>query len=136
MAALVEQLDKIEPGGAVGTGRDLWTEMEALHNQQNVAGAADLFTDDAVAIMPDGRYEGRVAIKGWLKASTEGFSDFKMETSTLLEEEDNVMVEWTLKLTHVTGQNVELRGATVAVVRNGKFATYHDYFNRIEPGSQ
>jgi ketosteroid isomerase-like protein len=119
----------------VGTGRDLWAEMEALHNQQNVAGAADLYTDDAVLITPDGRYEGRAAIKGWLEASTEGFSDFKMETSMLLEEEDNVMVEWTLQLTHVTGQNIELRGATVATVRDGKFATYHDYFNRIEPGS-
>lgn len=112
----------------MGIGRDLWTEIEALHNQQNIAGIAELYTNDAVFIIPDGRYEGRAAIKSWLETWTEGFSDFKMETSMLLEQEDNVMVEWTLRLTRATGQNVELRGATVATVRDGKFATYHDYF--------
>ena len=111
------------PSARQMTGLGVWdhtsneTGWTALLGAEGVAG---LYTDDTVCIVPDGHYEGRAAIQSWLEESAEGFSDFKMNTSMLFEEEDPVMAEWTLQLTHVTGQNVELRGATVATVTDGK----------------
>jgi ketosteroid isomerase-like protein len=120
----------------VGIGRDLWTEMEALHNQQNVAGIPDLYTSDAVFIMPDGRCDGPAAIKGYLDASAAEFSDFEAGTLLLIESGDHVVAEWVLKSTHKGGQRVELQGVTVATVRDGKFATYRDYFDPADLARQ
>jgi ketosteroid isomerase-like protein len=120
----------------VGIGRDVWAQVEALHNQQNVAGLPKLYASDAEVIMPDGRYGGIAAIEGMIDASTNGFSDFELETSSLLESDNYVVAEWICRMTHGTGQRVEVRGARVASVRDGKFATYHDYFDMANLASQ
>ena len=39
-------------------------------------------------------------------------------------------------MTYETGQRVEVRGATVATVRDGKFVTYHDYFDMADFAKQ
>lgn len=120
----------------MGVGRDLWAQVEALHNQQNLAGLPKLYSSDAEFIMPNGRYEGTAAIEGWVDAGSKRFSDFELETSVLIESGDHVMAEWIARMTYETGQRVEVRGATVATVRDGKFDTYHDYFDMADLASQ
>jgi SnoaL-like domain len=67
--------------------------VEAIHNEQKIAGLAGLYTSDAVVITPDGRYEGTAALTAWLDAFVNGFSDFELETSVLLERGEYVMAE-------------------------------------------
>ena len=104
--------------------------------KQNMAGLSKLYTSDAEVIMPDGRYDGTAAIEGMIEASINGFSDFELETSSLIESGDHVMTEWICRMTYDTGPRVEVRGASVATVRDGKFATYHDYFDMASMASQ
>jgi ketosteroid isomerase-like protein len=120
----------------MGIGADLWSQMEALHNEQNIAGIPGLYTSDAEVIMPDGRYEGSAGVQEWLDTLPPGFTDFGLETCVLLESGDHIMAEWIGRMTSETGQRVQLRGATVATVRDGKFATYHDYFDPAELANQ
>ncbi len=120
----------------MGIGADLWSQMEALRNEQNLAGIPALYTRDAEFIMPDRRYEGSAGVQEWLDAWPTGFSDFELETSVLLESGDHIMAEWIGRMTFETGRRVQLRGATVATVRDGKFATYHDYFDAGELANQ
>lgn len=77
-------------------------------------------------------HQGEVQLDAW----PTGFSDFELETSALLESGDHLMAEWIGRMTHETGQRVELHGVTVATVREGKFATYHDYFDPAELANQ
>jgi ketosteroid isomerase-like protein len=133
----------------MGTGKDLWKQMERLSNNQGLAGVGSLFTRDAVYVAPYMRREGSEAIGAYFAASGEGRSDFRMKTSLVIEEGDTVVAEWTSRSTNTgpltmpdgteippTGKTLELPGVTVATVRDGKFATMRHYFDTVDIARQ
>jgi steroid delta-isomerase-like uncharacterized protein len=133
----------------VGTGKDLWTELEALSNKQDWTGVASLYTSDAVYSTPNFRHEGREAILAFLEAGDKTFPDETTQTSLVIEEGDIVVAEWDFRGTNTgpittpdgteipaTGKSVELPGVTVAEVRDGKIAVAREYFDSAVMSSQ
>ena len=127
----------------MGTGKDLWNEVDTLGNKHDWAGVASLFASDAVYSMPRLVVtKGREAIRAFLEAGDKAFPDQTTQTSLVIEEGDIVVAEWTYRGTHTgplpmpdgteipaTGKTVELPGVTVAEVRDGKFVSMRDYFD-------
>ena len=68
----------------MGIGADLWSQMEALHNEQNIAGHTPRLYQpvDAEVIMPDGPRLRRIhaGVQEWLDTLPPGFTDFGLET--------------------------------------------------------
>jgi ketosteroid isomerase-like protein len=133
----------------VGIGVDLWHQFEALYSKGDMAGTADLMTDDVVQIEPTGRREGREAIRAHLKEWDSVLSDMTMQTSVLLEDGDVVVAEWNLRCTvsgplpapdgteiAAAGRTLEYGGVCVARVRDGKFATLRDYYDSMDMARQ
>jgi steroid delta-isomerase-like uncharacterized protein len=134
--------------GAVGAGKDLWTEAENLLNKHDSAGVASLYASDAVLTDPSGRYEGREAIRAFLEAMVKSF-DENLETSLLVEEGDTTVAEYTWRGTNTgpltmpdgteipaTGKTVEMLGVAIITVRDGKIVSERDYVDMAAMMSQ
>jgi ketosteroid isomerase-like protein len=128
----------------VGAGTEVWGQVEALFDKGDMAGWADLLTDDVVAIDPNGRHEGRETFRVYMEAWDNVLSDTKMETSLLIEDGDVVVVEWNVRGVvsgpiplpdgtelAPTGRTVDYGGVTVARLRDGKIAAMHDYYDNL-----
>ena len=133
----------------MGIGSDLWNQLDVLLGKQDFAGAASLFTADAVRVDPVGRTEGREAIRAKMGQEYSAFSDITFTTSLLIEQGDTVVAEWTSRSTHTgpfampegselapTGKAVEHAGVTIVKVRDGKIASMRDYFDLMTVMSQ
>jgi steroid delta-isomerase-like uncharacterized protein len=128
--------------GIMGTGKELWHELETLYSKLDYAGLGPLFASDGIHVDPFGRREGREAIVAYFEEADMPFSDMTMETSQLVEEGDTLVAEWTWRATHTgpmampdsteippTGKAVELPGVSVLKIRDGKFATDREYWD-------
>src|SRR5579859_6006574 len=126
----------------MGTGSDLWNQLDALLNSRDFAGAASLFTSDAVWVGPGSRDEGREAIRTVFDNVGKAFSDMRRETSLVVEDGDTVVAEWMFLATctgpittpdgteiATTGKTLKHPGVTVSKIRDGKFATMRTYFD-------
>ncbi len=126
----------------MGLGKDLWTELEILVNQHDMAGVSSLYASDAVLILPTGRYEGREAILACFEPLETAFPNGIQETSRLVEEGDTVVAEYTWRGTNTgpltmpdgteipaTGKAAELAGSAVVTVRDRKFASERHYID-------
>ena len=124
----------------MGTGSDLWNQLETFYNKQDWAGFASLFASDAVHIDFRGRQEGREAIVAYFEEGTKAFPDIKLETLLLLDNEHNVVAEASFRGTHTgsrtlpdgtvvapTGKSLEMDAVSVCTIRDGKFAYMRDY---------
>jgi ketosteroid isomerase-like protein len=79
----------------MGTGKDLWNELETHYSKLDYTGLATLFASDGVHVDAFGRHEGREAIRAYLEEGDKPFSGLRMETRRLIEEADTVVAEWT-----------------------------------------
>jgi steroid delta-isomerase-like uncharacterized protein len=135
--------------GIMGTGKDLWNQLETLYLKKDYTGLASLLASDAVHVDPNGRHVGGEAFATYNEQSDKPFSDIRLETSQLVQEGDTVVAEWTWRATHTgpmampdgteippTGKTVELPGATVGRFADGKFTTVRDYFDNAAVMSQ
>jgi steroid delta-isomerase-like uncharacterized protein len=126
----------------MGAGKDVWTELQARHRQHDLSGYISLYTRDAVLIDPNGRHEGTEAIRAYIEEAEKPFPDVWMDTSLLIEEGETVVGEWIFRATHTaplpmpnggeipaTGKTVELPGASICELRDGKIAVRRDYFD-------
>ena len=124
----------------MGTGKDLWNELETLLNKHDLPGMERVYASDAVLVDPTGRYEGHDAILAYLEALDKPFPDGGSETSLLIEEGDTVVAEWTWRGTNTgplttpdgteipaTGNTVELPGVAVVTVKDGRIVSERDY---------
>ena len=121
----------------MGTGKDLWNELETHYGKLDYTGLAKLFASDAVHVDAFGRHEGREAIRTYMEEGDKPFSDLRMETWRLIEEADTVVGEWTGWGTHTgpscmpDGTEIPATGKTagssrrdgVIRCRDGKFGT-------------
>jgi steroid delta-isomerase-like uncharacterized protein len=125
----------------MGVGKDLSVEKQERYNDNDAAGMATLFADDAVFVDSTGRYEGREAILAYLEALFKSF-DGRFEPGRVIEEGDTFVAEWTWRATHIgplampdgsaipaTGKTVEVPGVSVITVKDGKLSSQRDYFD-------
>ena len=59
----------------MGTGKDLWTQLETLTNKHDSGDVASLFAKDAIYIEPGGRHEAREAIAALGEQAENSFPD-------------------------------------------------------------
>ena len=133
----------------MGVGKELWYELLAGYNRHDSEGAASLYASDGVYTDPNGRCEGRQAIRAFLEAGDKALPDGMMRTVLVIEEGDVVVAEWTYTGTFTaamvmpdgteipaTGKTVEAPGVSVITVRDGKLTNHRDYFDSVTWNTQ
>jgi steroid delta-isomerase-like uncharacterized protein len=108
----------------------------------------DLYSPDAVMVMPAGMVEGREQIASCYEDFLRAFPDGSMTPWCTLHCSDPVVTEWTLTGTHMgllmvdgskvegTGRRIAVRGCSAAQIENGKIVTHRYYFDQLELYSQ
>ena len=120
---------------------DLYVER---YNAGDLDGVIDLYADDAVQNMPDGRFEGRSAIRERLAQELNGFTDVNHTVRSFVEQGDSFCDEWTFTGTHTrpflmpdgselppTDKRVEIAGMELVQVRDGKVILNTLYYDNL-----
>ena len=127
----------------MGTGKDLWNELEARLCKKDWAGLASLYAEDAVHVDPVGRHEGRDAIGSYWEEFGAPFSDMSFPASLLIEQGDTVVAEYVFRATLTgaltmpdgrvvpPGPSEEIPCVTIIEVRDGKVVSQRDYFDLV-----
>lgn len=117
---------------------------EALSNRDWDA-FADLVAEDCEwTEIPSGQtIRGVAELVSLCRTFTTAFSDFTVESTTLIADGDLVASEWRGRGTHTgplpqpdgasiepTGRSFERTGVAIAELRDGKIVRYRDYFDR------
>jgi steroid delta-isomerase-like uncharacterized protein len=117
----------------MGYGIDLWNQLDARLNGRDPAGAASLFTNDAVWIGPNSRDEGYEAIRAVFETVDNAFSELNRATSLVIEDGNAVVAEWIFQATVAeSGKTLKHPGVTVSEIRDGKIATMRTYFDTAD----
>ena len=119
------------------------------YNADDLDGVIDLYADDATQIMPDGRFDGREAIRERLAQELAAFSDVHHTVRSFVEEGDAFCDEWTFAGTHTaplrlpdgselppTGRRIEITGMELALVRDGKVILNTLYYDNLAVAAQ
>jgi ketosteroid isomerase-like protein len=80
--------------------------------------------------------KGLRAIAAYMEEADRPFTDSRTQTKLLIEEGNTVVAEWTWRATQVTGKALELPGVAVLTVKDGKLASWRDYFDNAAVMSQ
>lgn len=96
--------------------------------------AADAVQEDFAAGV---HARGRAEIKEWLSTSLRYEPDFKWQLTNVFESGKYVAGEWTWTGTHtgdspigpVVGMHISQRGASIAVIENGRIKRLTDYYD-------
>jgi predicted ester cyclase len=120
---------------------DLYVER---YNAGDLDGVMDLYAEDAVQNMPDGRYQGRSAIRDRLAQELNAFSDVKHTVRSFVEQGEAFCDEWTFAAMHTaplllpdgrelapTGERVEIKGMELCLMRNGKLIVNTLYYDNM-----
>ena len=119
------------------------------YNADDLDGVIDLYADDATQIMPDGRFDGREAIRERLAQELAAFSDVHHTVRSFVEEGDAFCDEWTFAGTHTaplrlpdgselppTGRRIEIKGMELVLVRDGKVILNTLYYDNLAVAAQ
>ena len=119
------------------------------YNAVDLDGVIDLYADDATQIMPDGRFDGREAIRERLAQELAAFSDVHHTVRSFVEEGDSFCDEWTFAGTHTaplrlpdgselppTGRRIEIKGMELVLVRDGKVILNTLYYDNLAVAAQ
>jgi predicted ester cyclase len=119
------------------------------YNADDLDGVIDLYADDATQIMPDGRFDGREAIRERLAQELAAFSDVHHSVRSFVEEGDAFCDEWTFAGTHTaplrladgselppTGRRIEIKGMELVLVREGKVILNTLYYDNLAVAAQ
>jgi ketosteroid isomerase-like protein len=136
----------------MGVGKELWTELVTRYNDGGdggSAGLAPLYASDALLVEPTGCHKGCEDIMAHFDEVDKPFSDCVLETSTLIEEADTVVAEYTWRATNTgsltmpdgseipaMGKTVELPVVSVITVKDGKIMAERDYADMAGIASQ
>ena len=129
--------------------RELLNRYVERYNADDLDGVIDLYADDAVQIMPDGRFEGREAVRERLAQELAAFSDVHHTVRSFVEEGDAFCDEWTFEGTHTaplrlpdgselqaTGKRIEIKGMELVLVRDGKVILNTLYYDNLAVAAQ
>lgn len=124
--------------------RDLLDLYVERYNAGDLDGVMDLYADDAVQQMPDGRFEGKAAIRERLAQELSGFSDVKHTVRSFVEQDDAFCDEWTFAGTHTspfplpdgtelppTGKRVTIDGMELVLIDDGKVVLNTLYYDNL-----
>jgi predicted ester cyclase len=119
------------------------------YNADDLDGVIDLYAADATQIMPDGRFDGREAIRERLAQELAAFSDVHHTVRSFVEEGDAFCDEWTFEGTHTaplrlpdgnelppTGKRIEVNGMELVLVRDGKVILNTLYYDNLAVAAQ
>ena len=123
--------------------RKLLDRYVELYNAGDLDGVMDLYAEDAVQLMPDGRFEGRSAIRERLALELNAF-DITHTVISFVEDGDTFADEWTFVGTHTgsfslpdgtevppAGKRVEVRGMELVQMRDGKIVVDNMYYDNV-----
>ena len=129
--------------------RELLDRYVDRYNADDLDGVIDLYSDDATQIMPDGRFDGREAIRERLAQELAAFSDVHHTVRSFVEDGDAFCDEWTFEGTHTaplrlpdgselppTGKRIEIKGMELVLVRDGKVILNTLYYDNLAVAAQ
>ena len=129
--------------------RNLLERYVELYNAGDLDGCMDLYSEDAVQIMPDGVFHGRSKIHERLARELAAFTDVKFGFGSFLEQGDTFADEWSMAGTHTgpltlpdgstlppTGRRVEVKGMEFVRIRDGKIVVDNLYYDNLALLSQ
>lgn len=129
--------------------RSLLERYVELYNAGDLDGVMDLYAEDAVQLMPDGRFEGRSAIRDRLGQELAAFSDLAHRYLSYVEEDDAFADEWVFVGTHTgplvlpdgsevppTGKRLEVQGMELVRVRGDKIVGDNLYYDTLAVAAQ
>ncbi|HEY1279865.1 MAG TPA: ester cyclase [Acidimicrobiales bacterium] len=129
--------------------RSLLERYVELYNAGDLDGVMDLYADDAVQLMPDGRFEGRSVIGERLAKELTAFPDLHHRFISFVEQGDAFADEWVFVGTHTgslvlpdgtelppTGKRVEVRGMELVELRDGKIVVDNLYYDNLAVAAQ
>ena len=103
----------------------------------------DLLADDCAFVAPGFAGQGRDAVVGFMRPFLEAFPDLTHELEAYVENGDQAAFELHIRGTHTapmaspqgeipaTGKAVDFRSADVIRLEDGRFASYHVYFDMM-----
>lgn len=129
--------------------RSLLERYVELYNAGDLDGVMDLYAEDAVQLMPDGRFEGRSAIRDRLGLELAAFSDLAHRYLSYVEEDDAFADEWVFVGTHTgplvlpdgsevppTGKRLEVQGMELVRVRGDEIVGDNLYYDTLAVAAQ
>jgi len=129
--------------------RDLAEQNVQLYNAGDLEGLVNLYTEDAVLVTPYGTAQGRAAIREQMSHDKAAFPERTLTIDVVVEQGDTIAVEWTLVATNTgpmplpdgtevppTGKRVEFKGMSLVLMRGGKIAVHHMYFDNMALAGQ
>ena len=100
----------------------------------------EAITDDMVYVDPFGRYEGADQMLKYCASSFRRFRDIDLEFTRSACTGELVGLEWSMGLTGdvkgIEGKRVELVGAGMLELRDGKIRSWHDYWDSVQMAKQ
>ena len=121
------------------SGRAVLEAYVSAWNRHDFAALDKLLTPDAVHedIAWPSRDEGPAQIKKFMQQMIEAEPDFDWRITTIADGGSTVAAEWTWTATftgdtpigHVVGYHTSGRGASVAVIENGRIKRFTDYYD-------
>jgi steroid delta-isomerase-like uncharacterized protein len=114
-----------------------------LWNTTNPEIARQLYSEDAERTDPNGRepmrHRGVDEIAKFIAEVRTAFPDFHLDIQEHLSQGDHIALHWKVTGTQkaefqglpATGKHVELRGMTLARLRDGRIVSEHVYFDRL-----
>lgn len=117
--------------------RIFWQEYTAALEARDIERVLACYTDDVVydetpMMMPEPR-RGKKQCREYWKKVFSGFSTITIETTSIAFAGERAWVEWTMRNFHVaTRMNVEINGALVVTMREGKLAHERLYWDRAK----
>ena len=133
----------------MGSYKGLLDRYVELYNAGDLDGVMDLYAEDAVQLMPDGKFEGRGAIRDRLTRELAAFADLEWGLVSYVEQGDSFADEWMFAGTHTgplpmpdgselpaTGRRVELRGMEFVQMRGGKIVVDNLYYDNLAVAAQ
>jgi steroid delta-isomerase-like uncharacterized protein len=110
-------------------------------NEQDYSAIPELVSESIVVYnptAPDGVVHGHDELEAFMRGVTAGFPDFHLTILDLLADEDRVMYEAELTMTHegefegipATGREVEIREMANCYAADGRIQEYRVYFNQ------
>jgi len=128
---------------------ELLDRYVACYNARDLDGVMDLYADDAVQIMPDGRFEGREAIRERLAMELDACSNVVHTVRSFVEQGDTFCDEWTFSGTHTgplalpdgtvipgSGRRVEVAGMEICQVHDGQLILNALYYDNLGLAAQ
>ncbi len=117
----------------ISTFREGWIHEDVERVRQAI-------TPDMVYVDPFGSYDGAEAMLKYCRASFRRFRQITMEITRLAVAGNTVGLEWAFGLTGdipgIEGKRVDLVGAGILELRDGRIRSWHDYWDSAQMARQ